>query len=146
VNYRARSLSTADAEKIYKKKKESPGAVSPAPSLLLVKPGTLNTHNEPITRPAEFDVKLSEVKYTIIDGSHRYLSTKMLVDRDFGGDWDKLRDSKLYHQYYYTPCQILVGVTPETARMVSVVFKLIRLTMLSLSCNRFLQEIYSAHY
>lgn len=142
MNFRARSLSKADAEKIYKKKKESPGAVSPAPSLLLVKPGTLNTHGEPITRPAEFDVQLSKVKYTIIDGSHRFMSTKMLVDRDFGGDWEKLRASKLYHQYYYTTCQILVGVTPETARMVSDVLKLIRLKMQRLSCKRFLQEIH----
>jgi hypothetical protein len=70
------------------------------------------------------------------------MSTKMLVDRDFGGDWEKLRASKLYHQYYYTTCQILVGVTPETARMVSDVLKLIRLKMQRLSCKRFLQEIH----
>jgi len=115
----ARPLSKTEAEKIYKNKKLNPGSVTPSPSLLLVKPGSLNSAKQEIKRPSDIDVPLETLEYVIIDGSHRFESTKMLVDRDMGGDWDKLKKHPLYFRYWSTPCQILVGVSQDAARLVS---------------------------
>jgi hypothetical protein len=95
-------VSPHEAAKIAKLKWEAPGSVTPPPSLVLVKPGTLNRSGELITCPAEFDQPLSNTEFVVIDGSHRFLSTKMLVDDHFGGDWEKLAASRWYNQYYYT--------------------------------------------
>jgi hypothetical protein len=110
------------ASNIAQVKWESPGSVTPGPSLLLVQPGTQNSDGVAMNTPADFDVAVDSVYYYVIDGSHRFMSTKLLVEQHFDDDWDKLLASRHYLQYYYTPCEIMVGVPPEQARMVRVMY------------------------